>query len=57
MNYILTKKILTGSDRIASVKNKLRSKVYINVQGDEPIINPKDILKIINLSKKIAKLF
>ena len=57
MNYILTKKkILTGSDRIASVKNKLRSKVYINVQGDEPIINPKDILKIINLSKKNSKI-
>ena len=53
MNFVLTKKkILTGSDRIASVKNKLKSKVYINVQGDEPIINPKDILKIINFSKK-----
>ena len=33
MNFVLTKKkILTGSDRIASVKNKLKSKVYINVQ-------------------------
>ena len=37
MNYILTKKILTGSDRIVC-KNKLRSKVYINVQGDEPLL-------------------
>ncbi len=53
INFILTKKnILTGSDRISSIRKILKSKVYINVQGDEPIINPKDILKVIDLAKK-----
>jgi len=57
INYIVTKKnILTGSDRIASIKNKIKAKVYINVQGDEPIINPKDILKVINQAKKNNKI-
>jgi|TARA_Y100000389_G_scaffold204445_1_gene257046 3-deoxy-manno-octulosonate cytidylyltransferase (CMP-KDO synthetase) len=57
INFIPTKKnILTGSDRIASIRQILKSKVYINVQGDEPIINPKDILKIINIIKKNNKI-
>lgn len=56
INFIPTKKnILTGSDRISSIKNILKSKVYINVQGDEPIINPKDILKVIKLAIKDKK--
>jgi len=53
VNYVKTKKnIITGSDRISSIKNKLYAKTYINVQGDEPIINPHDIKKIINHSLK-----
>lgn len=53
VNFIKTKKnLITGSDRISSIKNKLRAKTYINVQGDEPIINPNDIKKIINYSLK-----
>lgn len=53
VNFVRTKKnILTGSDRIASIKNIIKSRIYINVQGDEPIINPNDILKMINLAKK-----
>ena len=42
---------LTGTDRVAEVAKKINSKIYINVQGDEPLVNPKDIKKII--SKKI----
>ena len=42
-----SKKCLTGTDRVAEASKKIRSKVYINVQGDEPTIRPSDIKKII----------
>jgi 3-deoxy-manno-octulosonate cytidylyltransferase (CMP-KDO synthetase) len=38
---------LTGTDRIAEFANKVEADVYINVQGDEPLINPNDINKVI----------
>ena len=43
---------LTGTDRVAEASKKIRSKIYINVQGDEPTINPKDIKKVIETKKK-----
>ena len=42
---------LTGTDRVAEASKKLNSKIYINVQGDEPTINPNDIKKIIKAKK------
>lgn len=33
----------SGTDRIAELSNTLKADVYINVQGDEPLINPEDI--------------
>jgi len=53
INTIMTsKKCLTGTDRIAEVAKKIKKDFYINVQGDEPICNPKDIKKIIEHAKK-----
>ena len=43
---------LTGTDRIAEASKCIHSNIIINVQGDEPVINPADILKVINASKK-----
>lgn len=43
---------LTGTDRIAEASKKIECDVVINVQGDEPIINPKDIKKVIDAAKK-----
>lgn len=40
-------KHLTGTDRIAEVSELVDADIYINVQGDEPIVDPTDILKII----------
>lgn len=40
---------LTGTDRIAEVSKQIDADYYINVQGDEPVINPEDIKKIISL--------
>ena len=44
-NFIIFKKCLTGTDRVAEASKKLKSNLIINVQGDEPTINPKDIKK------------
>lgn len=42
---------LTGTDRIAEFAQKIKSKCYINVQGDEPLMNPNDIIKVIKTSQ------
>ena len=52
-NVIMTStKCLTGTDRVAQASKKINGKIFINVQGDEPLINPLDIKKIINAKKK-----
>ena len=51
--FIMTsKKCLTGTDRIAEASKKIKSDIYINVQGDEPTIKPNDIKKIIKSKMK-----
>jgi 3-deoxy-manno-octulosonate cytidylyltransferase (CMP-KDO synthetase) len=50
MQCVLTSdNCLTGTDRVAEVAQKIEADYYINVQGDEPVINPEDIGKIIQL--------
>jgi len=44
-------KCLTGTDRLAEVAAKLSADIYVNVQGDEPLVNPEDITKVIELKK------
>tara|TARA_X000000950_G_scaffold272586_1_gene355303 strand:+ start:1639 stop:2376 length:738 start_codon:yes stop_codon:yes gene_type:complete len=51
-SFITDKDALTGTDRIAEVIEYLDYEIIINVQGDEPILNPKDIEKAITLKKK-----
>ena len=52
-NVLMTsEKALTGTDRIADAANQIDADIYINVQGDEPLLNPNDILKIIDIKKK-----
>ena len=48
---LTSKNCLTGTDRVAEFSNVIDSKTYINVQGDEPIIDPSDILEVIKVSK------
>ena len=43
---------LTGTDRVAEASKKLNAKIFINVQGDEPLVNPKDIKSIIRAKQK-----
>lgn len=47
MNCVMTSKdCLTGTDRVAEVARKVQADTYINVQGDEPLINPQDIITV-----------
>jgi 3-deoxy-manno-octulosonate cytidylyltransferase (CMP-KDO synthetase) len=47
-NVVITSsQCLTGTDRLAEAATKIKADIYINVQGDEPMVDPKDISKII----------
>jgi 3-deoxy-manno-octulosonate cytidylyltransferase (CMP-KDO synthetase) len=37
---------LTGTDRLAEASKQINSDIYLNVQGDEPLVEPEDIIKI-----------
>ena len=51
--YVMTSRnCLTGTDRVAEAAKKISAEIFINVQGDEPLVNPKDIKKIIASKKK-----
>lgn len=50
-----SEKCLTGTDRVAEVASKIEADIYINVQGDEPLVNYNDIIKIINSKIKNPK--
>lgn len=44
MNTLMTSPAcLTGTDRVAEVAGMVPADLYINVQGDEPLMNPEDI--------------
>jgi 3-deoxy-manno-octulosonate cytidylyltransferase (CMP-KDO synthetase) len=47
-SVITSPECLTGTDRIAEVAKLIKVDYYINVQGDEPLINPADIKKVID---------
>lgn len=42
---------LTGTDRVAEVAQVIKAEYYINVQGDEPLFNSNDILKVLESIK------
>ncbi len=43
---------LTGTDRLAEAALQISADIYINVQGDEPIINPEDIQHAIRVKQQ-----
>ena len=50
--FIMTsEKCITGSDRVYEVAQDNYADIYLNVQGDEPMINPADIRKVMNFAK------
>lgn len=42
---------LTGTDRVYDFSKQVTANIYINVQGDEPLLNHEDIQKIIDIKK------
>jgi 3-deoxy-manno-octulosonate cytidylyltransferase (CMP-KDO synthetase) len=51
MNVVLTSpNCMTGTDRVAEVARMTDADVYINVQGDEPLIHPGDIRTVIQMA-------
>jgi 3-deoxy-manno-octulosonate cytidylyltransferase (CMP-KDO synthetase) len=48
MNVIMTRSdCLTGTDRLADFSRQVSAEIYINLQGDEPMVDPRDILKVV----------
>lgn len=43
---------LTGTDRIAECANYIDADVFINIQGDEPLFNPKDLELLVSYVEK-----
>lgn len=39
----------TGSDRVAEVAEKVEGDLFVNVQGDEPVIDPEMIRQVISI--------
>ncbi|MEX0312829.1 MAG: 3-deoxy-manno-octulosonate cytidylyltransferase [Allomuricauda sp.] len=51
-NTVMTsEKCLTGTDRVYELARQVEADIYVNVQGDEPMIDFKDILKIAKLKE------
>lgn len=39
----------TGSDRVAEVATKVEGELFVNIQGDEPVIKPEMIKQVISI--------
>lgn len=46
-NVVMTgEDALTGTDRVWQASRRIEADIYLNIQGDEPLLNPDDILLI-----------
>ncbi len=43
---------LTGTDRIHEASQKIEADIYLNIQGDEPLIDVRDIFAVLEMKKK-----
>lgn len=46
---ITSENCLTGTDRLAEVSKKMDFDLYVNIQGDEPVIDPNAISQIVDI--------
>tara|TARA_Y100000589_G_scaffold331040_1_gene382988 strand:- start:1415 stop:2155 length:741 start_codon:yes stop_codon:yes gene_type:complete len=54
-NCIKTSNTITGTDRVALASKELKYDIFINIQGDEPLLDPRDIEKCIKLKQQSPK--
>ncbi|GAB6120617.1 3-deoxy-manno-octulosonate cytidylyltransferase [Dysgonomonas termitidis] len=48
-NVVMTSEsCLTGTDRLWDFAQQIEADIYVNIQGDEPLLNPDDIKSIVN---------
>lgn len=47
-----SKAALTGTDRLAEAAGMIDYDIYVNVQGDEPLVNPEDIKRCVVLKSE-----
>lgn len=50
-NVVMTEEALTGTDRLAQAAEKIDADIFINLQGDEPLADPNDILNILHVKE------
>jgi 3-deoxy-manno-octulosonate cytidylyltransferase (CMP-KDO synthetase) len=49
MNVVMTSSVhQTGTDRLGEVAARIEADFYVNIQGDEPLIEPQTIKKIVD---------
>lgn len=49
---ITSSKHVNGTERIAEVAKKFKTRLVVDIQGDEPLVDPNDIDKVINFHLK-----
>jgi len=55
-NIVITSdNCLTGTDRVAEAAKEIDADIFINVQGDEPMVDPNDIIRVIKTKKDNPK--
>lgn len=45
----------TGTDRVAECAQQLEVDVFVNVQGDEPVLDPMDIKTMLDAGHRYAR--
>lgn len=46
--HVMTGKCITGTDRVAEAAIHIDADIYVNVQGDEPMIDPESIRAVVS---------
>ena len=53
---LTSKTIRSGTDRVAEVSKKMSADVVVNIQGDEPLLHPSTIDKLLGAMRKDKRL-